>query len=65
MLKAVGINIIYTIYVEKYILFIVGVIENSKSIIIMQLNNTAHQHCSICRSTFQTLTVNAQHFYFV
>jgi hypothetical protein len=36
MLKVVRINIINTIYVEKYILFIVGIIENNKSLIIIQ-----------------------------
>jgi hypothetical protein len=35
-----------TTYVEKYILFIVCIIENNKSIIIIQeLNNALHQHC--------------------
>ena len=39
-------NIINTIYVEKYILFLVGIIENNKSLIIIQQpNNTVHQHC--------------------
>jgi len=65
MLKVVRINKINTIYVEKYILFIVDIIESSKLIIIIQLNNTVHQHCCIYRSMFQTLTVNTQYFFFV
>jgi len=45
ILKVVRINIISTISVQKYSSFIVGIIENNKSIIIIQLNNTVHQHC--------------------
>jgi hypothetical protein len=51
MSKLVRINIINTTYVEKYILFIVGIIENNKSlIIIQQLNDTIHRHCCILQA---------------
>jgi len=44
MLMLVRINMINTIYVKNTIIS-VGIIENNKSLIIIeQLNNTVHQH---------------------
>ena len=62
IIKVVRKNRINIIYVEKYILFIVGIIDNNKSLITIHQQTTLYTNTAVlCRSTFQTLTVVTQH----